>query len=54
MKRSYYGTVVNGSDVLLCERLRLSLDPSKLETWFRTAENHELVNTDCNGVSDLD
>ena len=43
MKRSYYGTVVNGSDVLLCERLRLSLDPSKLETWFRTAENHELV-----------
>ena len=37
VKRSYDGTVVNESDVLLCERRRLSLDPAKLETWLRTA-----------------
>ena len=54
VKRSHDGTVVNESDVLHCERPRLWLDHTKLETQFRTAEKHELVNADCNGASDPD
>ena len=52
VKHSFDWTVVNELDVLLCEWPRLWLDHTKLETYFRTAENHEQVNTDRNGVSD--
>ena len=54
VKRSYDGTVANELDVLLCERPRPWLDPTKLEAMSRGAEKHEQVNMDCNGALDPD
>ena len=54
VKRSYAGIVANESDVLLCERPRPRLDPTKLETLSRVAEKHVQVNMDCSGALNLD
>ena len=54
VRPSYHGTVVNESDVPLCERPHPWLDPTKLETLSRTAEKHEQANMDCTGALDQD
>ena len=54
VEHSYDDTVTRELDVVLCERSRPWLDPTKLEALSRIAEKAEQVNMDCNGASILD